>query len=570
MSFKFSGTRPARRRGLAAAAIVGCAVLAMTGCASGGGGSGDSTDAAATSITVFNGATGTITENFNPFSTTALQPTLGVIFEPLFWYNAASDQDPTALLATGFEWNDAGTEMTITTREGVKWSDGEDFTAEDVAFTFNLVSETPELNTTGLSATAKATDANTVVLTFPETSFMQEPNVLGARAIVPEHIWKDVANPITEINSGPVGTGPYKVKDFTAQSYLMEKNDLYWEEGKPAIQEVRYIALESADAATGALLDGQIDWMSAFLPGLETILKGNDNLSYVNTPAMMTSVFTCSNAALGCDGPQTDAAVRQAINLAMDRDQLNQLAGGGFAEPASITMTLPERDAKWIADPALKELPQGAKVAEAEKVLDAAGWTKGDGGIRTKDGQRLSLSIQTVSGWSDYISINDALTQQMAAAGIELKPMQVSYNEWSSNQTLGQFQLSLDSIGLQPSNNPYFTYEKWYNVQNTTPVGESAISGNAARYDNATVNEAVAVARATNDEAVQKEQYGIIQEQIAEDIPYIPIYVNSMLTEFNTDRADGWPTDDNRYALPASWKAWDNGIVLKNLTPTEK
>ena len=568
MSFKLSGTLPARRRlSLAAAAIVGSAALVLTGCGSGGGGS---TDDAASSITVFNGATGTITENFNPFSTTALQPTLGVVFEPLFWYNAASEADPTPLLATGFEWNEDGTQLTITTREGVKWSDGEDFTAEDVAFTFNLVAETPELNTTGLSATAEAIDATTVVLTFPQSSFMQEPEVLGGRAIVPEHIWKDVADPITDINSNPVGTGPYKVKDFTPQSYLMEKNDSYWEEGKPAVQEVRYIALESADAATGALLDGQIDWMSSYLPGLDTILKDHENLSYVNTPAMMTAIFTCANETLGCEGPQTDPAVRQAIYLAMDRDQLNQLAGGGFAETASVTMTLPERDAKWIADPKMKEISQSASVSEAEKVLDAAGWTKGSDGIRSKDGERLSLAIQTVSGWSDYISINDALTQQLAAAGIELKPTQVTYNEWSSNQTLGQFQLSLDSIGLQPSNNPYFTYDKWYNVQNTTPVGESAISGNAARYDNPIVNDAIAVARATNDEAVQKEQYGIIQQEIAKDLPYIPIYVNSMLTEFNTDRATGWPTDDNRYALPASWKAWDNGIVLKNLTPAEK
>ena len=160
MSFKFSGTRPARKRlGLAAAALVGSTALVLTGCASGGGGAAED---AVSSITVFNGATGTITENFNPFSTNALQPTLGVVFESLFWYNAAAEEkEPTPILGTAYEWNEDGTELTITTREGVKWSDGEDFTAEDVAFTFNLVSETPELNTTGLSATAEATDTNT-------------------------------------------------------------------------------------------------------------------------------------------------------------------------------------------------------------------------------------------------------------------------------------------------------------------------------------------------------------------------------------------------------------------------
>lgn len=568
MSLKFPGTK---RLALSAAALIGSAALALTGCASGGsdGGNEGGSGGDKSSVTVFNGATGTIVENFNPFSSTSLQPTLGVIFEPLFWYNAAADEDPVPLLGSDFSWNEDGTQLTITTREGVTWSDGEPFTAKDVAFTFNLVSETPELNTTGLAATAEATDDTTVVLTFAEPSFMEEPNVLGNRAIVPEHIWKDVADPITDINSNPVGTGPFKVKDFTAQSYLLEKNGSYWEEGKPEIEEVRYISLDSADAATGALLDDQVDWMSSFLPGLETILKDNENLSYVNTPAMTTAIFTCSNAEFGCAGPQTDPAVRQAIYLGIDRDQLNQLAGGGFAGTASPAMILPDRDAKWIADDANKETPKNASVAEAEEILDAAGWAKGSDGIRAKDGERLSLTIQTVSGWSDYISLNDAMTQQLAEIGIELKPTQLTYNEWNSNQTLGQFQLSLDSIGLQPSNNPYFTYAQWYTTDNTTPVGESAIAGNSARYSNEVVDKAVAAARVTNDEAAQMEQYGIIQEQIANDLPYIPIYLNSMLTEFNTNRATGWPSEDNKYALPASWKAWDNGIVLKTITPAK-
>ena len=56
---------------------------------------------------------------------------------------------------------------------------------------------------------------------------------------------------------------------------------------------------------------------------------------------------------------------------------------------------------------------------------------------------------------------------------------------------------------------------------------------------------------------------------IADQLPYIPVYVNSMLTEFNTSRATGWPTKDNTYVLPAAWKEWDAGIVLKTITPAK-
>ncbi|MBT2499644.1 ABC transporter substrate-binding protein [Agromyces sp. ISL-38] len=549
-------------RSILALASLATAALALSACSPAASGAGG------TSITV-TASTGTLTENFNPFSPTALPSTNGVIFEPLYWYNAASEAEPTPILATDYSWNDDGTELTITTREGVKWSDGEDFTAADVAFTFNLVAETPELNTSGSAATAEAIDDTTVVLHFPEPSFMQEPSVLGNRGIVPEHIWKDVADPTTEVNSDAVGTGPFVLKEFTAQSYLLEKNEHYWDKGKPAIDKVRFVSLDSADAAAAALIAGKVDWMSAYLPDLEQLLKDHDNLSYVNTPALTTSIFTCSNAELGCTGPQTDPAVRQAIYHAINRDQLNQLAGGGFAGTSSPTMVIPGRDDNWITDPELATSPSSADVDEASAILDAAGWVAGADGIREKNGERLSLTVQTVSGWSDYISLNDAMSQQLAAVGIELKPVQLAWNEWNNNQMMGTFQLSLDSIGLQPSNNPYFVYNKWYATDQTLPVGESASAGNSSRYSNPIVDEAIHAAAVTIDEAAQKEQYATIQAEISRDLPYIPIYVNSMLTEFNTDRATGWPTNDDKFALPATWKNWDNGIVLKELQPAK-
>jgi peptide/nickel transport system substrate-binding protein len=348
----------------------------------------------------------------------------------------------------------------------------------------------------------------------------------------------------------------------------MEKNPNYWQAGKPEIQNVRYIALATADAASASLIAGQVDWMSAFLPGLDQLLKNQKNLTYVNTPALTASIFTCAGADYGCKGPQTDPAVRQAIYLALNRDQLNKLAGGGFAQTASPTMLLPERDKDWIADQANLTTPGGPDVAKANQILDAAGWVKGSDGIRSKAGQRASMTIQTVTGWSDFISLNDAMTQELKEVGIELKPTQLAWQEWNNNEVQGKYQLSLDSIGLGASTNPYFTYQPKYASVTTAKVGTPAgLSGNYARYKNAKVDAAIAVAAATNDEATQKAQYAIVQQEVVKDLPYIPIYVNSMLTEFNTSHATGWPSNDNKYALPASWKQWDNGIVLLNLKP---
>ncbi|WP_430786460.1 ABC transporter substrate-binding protein [Actinoplanes sp. G11-F43] len=555
------------RRARLIAAAAAAVSLVPAGCSdSGTGRPGAAKDS---SITVFNGANGTIVENWNPFSPTQLQPTQGPLYEALFWYNVATEAERQPMLGTEAVWNAGGTELTITTREGVKWSDGQPFSAKDVAFTFDLIMKNKAINATGLTLTSSvAEDDRTAVLTFKNKSFTDEASIVGYTPIIPEHIWSGIGDPAKTINQNPVGTGPFKLKTFSSQSYVLEKNPNYWQAGKPKIQNVRYISLATADAASAALTAGQVDWMSSFLPGLEQLLQNHKDLSYVNTPVLTASIFTCANADLGCTGPQTDTAVRQAIHHALNRDQLNKLAGGGFAATASPTLLLPERDRKWIADPNQVTVPGTPDVARANQILDDAGWVKGADGIRTKSGQRLSLTIQTVTGWSDFISLNDAMAQQLKEAGIELKPTQLSWNEWNNNQVQGKYQLSLDSIGLGASSNPYYTYQPKYATVTTAKVGESAgTSGNYSRYSNPVVDRAVEIAAGTDDEAAQKEQYTIIQKEITRDLPYIPIYVNSLLTEFNTSRATGWPTNDNKYALPASWKVWDNGIVLATIEP---
>lgn len=169
----------------------------------------------------------TFTRNFNPFLSTALPATQNVIHEPLMIYSSAAGE-LTPWLATGYEWSDDLTTLTFTLREGVLWSDGEPFTASDVAFTFNLLKTAPGVNSTVLPAlvggtayvdSVTAIDDTTVEFKFnrPYTPGLYE---LIAQNIVPEHIWKAVPDVVAFTNDNPVGTGPFtEITSFASQAF---------------------------------------------------------------------------------------------------------------------------------------------------------------------------------------------------------------------------------------------------------------------------------------------------------------------------------------------------------------
>ncbi|HEY9294661.1 MAG TPA: ABC transporter substrate-binding protein [Microlunatus sp.] len=555
-------------------ALAAAATLAVAGCNAGsnldsnsGNDSGQSSKSSNTTITI-GGNAGPFQENFNPFSPNVLSLAQGVIYEPLFYFNPlkAIDQKPVPVLGTEYSWNDDGTKLTIKIRSGAKWSDGEPFTAKDVAFTFNLIQKTKELNTTGHSPKATLVDDNTVELTYDQPSYAEGPNALGRTYVVPEHIWSKIDNPVTYENKKPIGTGAFELSEFTQQSYLLKANPNYWQQGKPAIGGVRYIALSGNQAATDKYVAGEIDYQSASIPNLDKLIKSKPELSYVNTGTAQASLFTCANTKLGCEGPQTELAVRKAMYLGMDREQLNKLAFYGLGQPVTPAYALPDRDKDFIS-PDIQNAPQTADVTGAKKVLEDAGYQLKNG-VYSKDGEPLKLTVKVVSGWTDYITAIDLLKQQFAKIGIQIVPQQVSVNEWNAAKTNGKFELVIDSLGQGPAPDPYYLYNTFFS--NTVAVGKNGNPyGNSSRFSDPQVDAALKTAAGTNDVETKKQAYFKIQKIISADLPYIPIIIGSTLTEYNTSKATGFPTDDNMYAYPPAWSAPDNAQVLMNLKPAK-
>ncbi|WP_114853167.1 ABC transporter substrate-binding protein [Brachybacterium sp. YJGR34] len=560
------------RRDLYKLSALGAAPLALAACSrasnldTGSGEGGDERPIA----TTFTGS-GEFTANFNPHSPSVVSLVQGVLFEPLFYFNPleAIDQEPKPLLGETFAWNEDGTVLTVTVRGGVTWHDGEPFTAKDVAFTFMKIRDTEALNPAGTAPSAEAPDDTSVVITYDKPSYTEGPNALGRTWIIPEHLFTDVEDLSTYANEEPIGTGPFRFDSYSTESYLSVANDDYWEEGVPAIGGVRAIALTGNQAATDKWLADEIDYMSVAIPDLETHVEANEHLSFTNTGISQAALMAASNPDLGCEGPQTDPAVRKALYYGMDREQLSTLAFFGLGTDISPSFALPERDADFI-DPSIENAPWNADPDMARTVLEDAGYAEGEDGIYAKGDVKVSMTVSCPTGWSDFVTALDTLAEQYRGIGIELIPQQVSVNEWNDAKAKGTYQLVIDSIGQGPAPDPYYAYSNHFSTDTTVPVGENGNPyQNVTRFSDPDVDAALLAAAATDDPEEKKEQYFIIQQRLVEVMPAIPLLIGSSLTEYSDTRITGWPSQEDLYVYPMSWSAPDNAEVLKTVVPAD-
>jgi peptide/nickel transport system substrate-binding protein len=551
-----------------AAAVLTAAVLTASACSSSGNGKPGTAGADAT-LVAYTGQSGDYQVNFNPYGPGNIGG-IGTIFEPLFFFNVLRAEPPQPRLGTAYSWNADGTQLSITLRDGVTWSDGEKFTAKDVLFTLDLVTKHKEANTVGYNGTATAPDDTHVVIKFAKPSFMSAPNVLGRIYIVPEHKWKSIASPAADPIGAPVGTGPFTLAEFKPQAFTYAANPTYWG-GAPAVKKVRFLALSGNQSGQQALQAGQTDWQTGPVPDIKDIDKNYPGYQASVVPLNQIVLDTCSNAALGCTGPQTDPAVRKAIYYGLNRTQVNTLAFENTSSEISPGFALINRDNAVISTKLQERTaPMQPDVSKAQQQLEAAGYVKGADGIYAKNGKPLSLTVMVVTGWTDYITTLDTMTQQLKQVGIKLTAQQLSWNEWTQQRQNGRFQLILDSLNQGPAPDPYYLYSYFFATSTTAKVGTRAAQ-NWSRFSDPEVDQALARLTQTDPEDTARQPYlDTIQTRIEQEMPYIPVLTQGTITEYHASKFAGWPTKDDLYAVPAVWQSPDNAEVMKRLKPTGK
>jgi peptide/nickel transport system substrate-binding protein len=513
---------------------------------------------------------GTWVRNFNPFSPDTLGSTLTAVYEPMMIYNKSTGE-LVPWLATGYSWNADNTVLTFKIRPGVKWSDGQAFSASDVVYTFDLLKANSALQGAASSVLTEfvdsysAPDANTVEFKFKQV-YTPALYDIADQFIVPQHIWKDVTDPLTWTNENPVGTGPFtQVNKFQEQIYVMDKNPNYWQPGKPSYQGIRYPAYADNDAANLALVNGDLDWAGNFVPDIKNVFvsKNPDNYHYYFVGA--DAILLYINLTLK---PFDNPDVRKAISMGINRQMIVETAMFNYIPPADAT-GLGDAYAVW-KDPAAIAAGTWVKydVAAANQMLDAAGLKKGSDGTRLdQDGKPMNYELIVPSGWTDWISAAQIITQNMNDLGINLTLTTPEETTDIDQVNKGQFQWAFLWGNGGPT--PFNFYRGQMSSLTVRPIGESS-GENFLRYANPQVDTLLEQFAKTSDLAQQKSIMAQIETIFVNVAPALPLFPGPDWYEYSTARFTGFPSEANPYAPGVPWP---NGpyntalIVLTTITP---
>ncbi|OJI06791.1 hypothetical protein BK004_02365 [bacterium CG10_46_32] len=439
------------------------------------------------------------------------------------------------------------TTYTFTIKEGVTWHDGEPLTAQDVLFTVQSIQDQnfkSPLYITFRNVQVRAIDNRTVSFTLAEP-FAPFLSVLTF-GILPEHLWADVDPShaiLAELNLKPVGSGPYQFSQFAKdkkgniKEYTLKRFNNYYSDEGPYIKTITLKFFSSFEEAQDAFVSGNADGIG-FLP--QIIPQTTSKAPKVHKFALpqYTALFfnQASNPGL------KEKEVRLALALATSKQEIIDTAFGGDAVPVDrpilagmlgYTESIPST----LFDP-----------AQAEKILDAAGWERvypSENGIETtettetieartqgntslgteetssilytreKNKAQLELTLTTIQR-EESITIAEALRDRWQGIGVtvnlnivDLARIQKDIIKPRAYEVLLFGQI----IGKDPDPYPF-----WHSSQANDP------GLNLALYQNKAVDALLEDARKTSDIAEREKKYIEFQTQLSQDVPAIFLY----------------------------------------------
>lgn len=406
-----------------------------------------------------------------------------------------------------------GRTYTIPLRQGVKWHDGQPFTADDVVFTWQVVND-PDLPIPSRVIwedieSIEVVDPYTIKVNFPQTNvgFLAAAST-DSCYILPRHLLEgtDIAN--SPLHRQPVGTGPFKVEEWAAGSHIrLTASPHYWEEGKPYLDEVVFRVIPSTEGQRAALQRGDIDLAlhltAAELPFVESL----PGYQVVSQPTYAKWLFWLNNA----DPIVGDLAVRRALAHGLDKAAITETVMRGVTEPLHAVFPA----SHWAHNPDVRVYEYDPERAVA--ILEEAGWRRGSDGIFARDGQRLRIEIVNIAGEAERLRVVQVAQALWRSIGIDAQIREIDAASFPPTMASGNYQVAYGWFG-----------------ERHEPVFGLWLGGNWQRYNN---QEALDLLRRAPTVVDAQERGGLIrrfQAYAAEDVAILPLASRTILNAVST------------------------------------
>lgn len=522
--------------------LVLASTFVLAGC---GGPSATATSGSQAPLNVVVYPQGSWSENFNPFSPNALPGTVGFLYEPLVQFvNITGKSVP--WLARSYQWSQNDTVLTLKLRQGVHWSNGKAFTAQDVVFTVDLMKKVPGIDANSVWSflqSVSAPNASTVVFT------LKKPDVsafyyLTSITPVPQSVWGSVKNPVTFTNTSPVVTGPYTLGKFTSQDYTLQKNSKYWQPGKPQVKTLAFPAYTSNSSVDLALGKGKIGWASLFAPDIQKTYVATKPATHKYWFAQGAPVMLFVNNAVY---PLSMAGVRTALSYAINRSKVSTQGEYGYEQPATA-LGIPPAQSSYVDQSAQAAAPSSYDPAKAVHMLESLGFKKSSSGqMMMPNGKPFKLSILVVSSYSDWVQDVTVIASDLKKIGIDATVKPLQFSAYYSDLQHGTYQTAIGWSYSGP--NPFYYFNFSMNSMYSAPVGKVATS-NVERFHSAAADRYLNAYNSTTNATAQQAALDKVEQLWVKDMPSIPLVWGAFWNEYSTAHYTGWPTANNPYTDP--------------------
>ena len=430
------------------------------------------------------------------------------------------DFNPQPLLATEWKVSEDGLTYNFKLREGVKWHDGKDFTADDVAFSIQTLKE---VHPRGRATFAPVEAINVLGPHEVELKLAKPaPYLLKAFAssespIVPKHLYEGTKVPENEWNLKPVGTGPFVFKEWQRGNYvLLEKNPNYWDAGKPYLDQIIFRFITDPAASVAALEAGEILLTTTGTVPVTDIarLKADPRFAfetrgfgYINSISRLE--FNFENKYLA------NPKVRQAIAHAIDRQFVVDTIYLGQAKALNGPVS-PSLSAFF--DPDLPVYEYDPKKAEA--LLDEAGFPRG------ADGTRFSLTVDPTQPAGPYKQAAEYFVQALDKVGIKATLRTQDFGAFVKRvYTDRDFDLAYE--GMSNLFDPTVGIQRLYWSKNFKP---GVPFSNGAHYESAETDKLLEAAAVEVDPKKRYDLFAAFQKQVVTDLPALDIVAPDSFT----------------------------------------